>query len=254
MLKYLAPLVLFFGAPNIARAQDYKAEIAQAERLGQTLYNYDSAAWGATDAVFGDEEIKTAFLEAPIGYVSLDNGNGTFSTGFIVESENGPVIKIDVQTKGKTALDVKFHETSRPLGTEEAKYLKARELVLKASFEPCAEFLPMNLNIIPSGDGALYVYLMSATKNPGVIVYGRHYRFRIEDNQVSETIAFTNSCLGIPIAENAAGSFITHIKTPYPQEHHVFASLSHGLPIFVGTSNNDKVWAVEGSAIREVEK
>ena len=63
MLKYLAPLVLFFGAPNIARAQDYKAEIAQAERLGQTLYNYDSAAWGATDAVLAMRKLKPPFLK-----------------------------------------------------------------------------------------------------------------------------------------------------------------------------------------------
>jgi len=254
MMKYFAPLVLIFSYAETASAQNYITEIAEAERLGQALYNYDSAAWGATDAIFSDDKIKAAFLEAPVGYVSLDNGNGTFSTGFIIETEDGPAVKIDVLTRGKEAIDLKFHETVRPLGTEEVRYLNARKLALEASFEPCPEFLPMNLNVIPADDRALYVYLMSSTTKHGLIVYGRHYRFRIEDNNLGETITFTNSCIGTPVSDNAAGAFITHLKTPYPQEHHVFASLSHGLPIFVGTSKNDKVWTVEDGAIREVEE
>ena len=67
MLKYIAPLIITLGAASLSSAQDYQTEISEAERLGRMLYDYDSAAWGASDALFSNESAKAAFLEAPIG-------------------------------------------------------------------------------------------------------------------------------------------------------------------------------------------
>lgn len=40
---------------------------------------------------------------------------------------------------------------------------------------------------------------------------------------------------------------VTHLVTEYPLETHVFASLSAGLPVYVGTSRGN--WLVEGDKI-----
>jgi hypothetical protein len=258
MLKYLLTCLFFLFGTSVSYAQDYAAERAEAERLGAMLYAYDNAAWGATDGLMADAKAKARFLVAPIGYVTTENGDGTFTTAFIGKTDDGPKAVVDVITRDRSSLSVITHETGRTLGGQESLLVAAKGAAGRENFESCADFLPMNSIAIPAPDGQIYVYFMSATQDPDLTIFGRHYRFRVDRNTVTETVSFTNTCLGMPRPENGVFAVVSHVKTPYPQEHHVFANLSYDVSIYVTIyvtiPETEVLWQVRNGRITKVKQ
>ena len=81
------------------------------------------------------------------------------------------------------------------------------------------------------------------------IPFGGHFRFEVVDGKVVDHRAFTNSCLTMPLQspeEGApAGLMVSHILDETPTEIHVFSTYVAGLPIYVSTVSNDRVWVIE---------
>lgn len=94
-------------------------------------------------------------------------------------------------------------------------------------------------------------YLISESNNPDTIVIGRHFKL-----SKGSIVKSSNSCLAIPKqipqGATAVASYATHILTSYPTEFHVFLSLKHSIPLFIGTDIG--MWKVEKGKISFVSK
>ncbi len=112
-------------------------------------------------------------------------------------------------------------------------------------------------------DGQLLGYLLSSTRKPGEVVFGRHFRFTLslDGESVLDSRGFTNSCIAVPTTTEAGaklpqgassvGVTISHLLDPVPQETHVFASLSQGLPVYVIMSPSGTIYEVDGDKINK---
>ena len=101
---------------------------------------------------------------------------------------------------------------------------------------------------IVKATGGDIVYFIAETPQEGAIVFGKH--FKIVKNQV---VTSTTSCFATqPPPENVVGAFVTHLLSETPTEFHVFLSLKHQQPMYVGTSRGN--WKVENGKIEFYEE
>jgi hypothetical protein len=260
MLNRLIPifvLIALLCAAHSAAAQDYAEERAEAVRRGLLLYEFDSSAWVATDALRDKKSAWKLYTETakPKGWVTTEVGEGRLMTAFVAEL-NGEIVSVfDAVTKGRKVKKKTTYPLGRALTDQEALQLHAKAALPLSQIEPCRDLLPMNTIAIPTGQAdEVFVYLMSSTQKSNEIVFGRHYRFKVRGDQLVETVKFSNSCLTIPKAPNGVGAVVSHVLTPYPQEHHVFAALSHDLPVYVTIPKTGTLWKIEDRKITPVEK
>jgi hypothetical protein len=134
-----------------------------------------------------------------------------------------------------------FEATQRPVAVDPQDVSKARGMIsnfCKFDYKPTAVSLR----------GRRAIYFLAQSSRPGDIVFGRH--FKVAGATVS---ASTGTCFngGTPPA-NALAAFATHLLSPAPTEFHVYLSLKHRKPIFVGTSVGN--WAVDRGKVLFMEK
>lgn len=263
-------IFLAFATPSRAqKAEDtYAAEIAEASQLGQLLYAFDRSAWVATDALRAKRSAWTLYTETatPIGWVTTEAKKRELLTSFVADLNGETVVVFDAWTRKKKVKRKTTYPMGRALTATEQAQITAKRAFDPKTIEPCAQFLPMNVVVIPNTTGGQYLYVMSATQQQGLAVLGRHYRFTISDDgrALTDRVAFTNSCIGLPtgLPPNAPkgakpfGLFFNHVLTPYPQETHVFASLSHNLDIILSTpkAGKDVTWKISGAKIKPFDK
>ena len=81
---------------------------------------------------------------------------------------------------------------------------------------------------------------------------GGHYRFEVLDGKIVDSRTFTNSCISLPTGADdegnkPAGLTISHLLDPIPTEIHVFSTYAARVPIYVITSQNERIWVSEVS-------
>lgn len=99
------------------------------------------------------------------------------------------------------------------------------------------------------------VYLIASPPVTAGIMGGRHFRVETnsEGTQVVSVTPSTRGCLfiptnqGLPPGATPVGVTISHVLSPAPTEFHVFLSLLHNKPVYVGTEVG--TWKVDGGAI-----
>lgn len=231
-----------------AHAQDYKSEIADAEVLGRMIYENDVAGWVATDDLLADEDYIEIIKPNLKGWVSLKEDKG-YKTIFIGDYDGAPKVVFEVISRKHKIKDRHKMPQGRSLSKEELLRWTARRTIVNEKFEHCPQFTPMNTIVLPVPNdikNRLYGYLFSASKDSTDIVFGKHYRFTLSSDAttVLDKRDFSKSCISVkkPRSQNAVGAVISHIMQPYPEEHHIFANLSHGVDIYVLTPENSKAW------------
>jgi len=258
IIVFLTVFWLSLTSLPMALAQDYSEDIAQSIRLGVLLYEFDNSAWVATDALRKNKKAWTLYTETaePKGWVTTETGENSLVTAFVAELNGKTVSIYEAETKGREVLTRNTFPLGRELNEEEASQLRAKSKLYDSDITICEEFLPLNVIATPTEDDKdTYLYVMSSTQQSGLAVMGKHHRLRIADagTRISETTSFSNSCLALPTrgedGMKPVAIIITHLKTPYPQEHHVFTSLSHDLPIIVSMPNESIAWKVDGANI-----
>ena len=106
------------------------------------------------------------------------------------------------------------------------------------------EYLPY---VVTSNNKEI-IYLIAQGPKENQIVFGKH--FKIFDDKI---VSSTKSCFVLPSPpENSVGSFVTHLLSDTPTEFHVFISLKHNKPVFVGTARG--IWKVENGEIEFIEE
>jgi hypothetical protein len=260
---FAAPAAASAPAPAISSAD--QAAIGLAVDRGALMYAYDQAAWHGTD----DARAKLPDLTVSGGWIVDGPANAPEIVFYDKDAADPHAVYVADFRDGKLV-------SSRVIGPSDDRTLSparqaliaavraARAKLVAAGAKPCAA-APFNVVVLPPstpGGATLVYFLTPQTKNEAVPL-GGHYRIEVgPDGKVGEMRSFTHSCIdmptrggsagGVPAGGKLAAGFVTHLLDPVPTEIHVFSSLAARLPLFVGTTQNRRVWAVEGSRIRLV--
>jgi hypothetical protein len=100
------------------------------------------------------------------------------------------------------------------------------------------------------------VYFLTPQMKTGSWPLGGHYVVEIAaDGTAKPPRPFTRSCLDTGQPKEAKGKaealVVSHLLGPVPTEIHVFTSFTSGLPIFVGTRSNGRLWRVNRNTIMD---
>jgi hypothetical protein len=236
-----------------AQTAQEQASIEQALQRGRLMFGIDRAAWVATDDMVA--RIRDLQASGIRGYIVEPQPDG-FDVIFYAASGNDLVqaYRGRVGRRGVASREV-FPAASRPpLTAAQRRMVAAVNAAAGSGRRPCGNqrFNPL---IIPpaSAEAPIDVYLMTPQTAQG-IPFGGHFRVTVApDGNVASSRAFTNSCLVMPRPPaNAAGLMVSHLLDPVPTEVHIFSSLAAGVPVFVATSNPDRLWEVTGERVRLV--
>lgn len=255
--KSVDPASIIFAANNIERhSENYKKEIAASEKFGRLLFEHDRAAALATDFFAGVDSFNFASLR---GWIEEPIGDDAFRILFYGKGDSGyfPSASVDVANGVVVQNSYTVYGDEAVFSPVQGELIAARELALSQPFDACSD--RYNTVTIPLENGDIYVYLLAATLDPDVAPFGGHYRFRITpgDQSVSGFARFTRGCINLPRSSKGpnpdtevVGRLISHLVTPFPSEIHVWWSFQLPVPLFVFTTENNLIWAVENGEIR----
>ncbi len=110
------------------------------------------------------------------------------------------------------------------------------------------------VRVSDAGSESLFAYVIGVPDTSTGVMVGRHFRVELDavGGTVRSVFASTKSCLFIPAklvppGGSPVGAFMSHILSATPSEFHVFLSLLHSRPMFVGTDR--AIWNVENGII-----
>ena len=258
-------LALWVGSPSIgasppAPTAAQVAAIAEAQRIGRDIYDFDQAAWGSTDALLA--ALPDPDANGVRGWIVEREPGGTVATYYGLR--DGKPYKIFVaHALGRkvSASHVVGADEDATMTPVEQRMVAARAVALerqtlaKIGFQPC-ERTSLNSVVLvpPTADAPVSVYYLTPQTARDRYPFGGHYRVDIAaDGSIVGSRAFAKSCVAmtpqVPPGGRAAGMFITHILDPQPTEIHAWLSLVSNIPIFVATMPSHELWDVKQGMI-----
>lgn len=249
---FLATAMLAFAAePATIRAFDQ----ATLEKLGLAIYEQDIRVARASDLLFAQKyDVQKEGLR---GWIVEDDDKNLL-VRFVREREGKMEAFADirfgtgVETKVERPADVTLSES-------QLARFRARQLAASNIKRPCSQ--RYNFVILPDPESdRILVYALAATTDPKVILAGGHYRFTIsrDGTQIEQADELFRSCLTVPKNQDVpkgstpVAAYMTTLVSNLPQETHIFLSLLHHTPLYVGTPDR-KVWHIEGGRMRQVD-
>lgn len=237
--------------PPLQLPDDLATAVHDAERLGRAIFEQDLAAARASDAVvaaMGDERD-----ERIRGWISRQRGERWSVQFFAPRGDGFEVLWEATVASFGAGIDVEKLEPPRALDAEGSRMARARTTAIAQPFRACSE--RYNTVVLPAsviGGHGFLVYLLAATTTEGEWMVGGHQRFLVSEDgsAVVRHQPLSRGCLALPASPSArprAGAWVTHIVSDAPAETHVFLSLLHQTPLFVGTRRG--VWRVAGEKI-----
>lgn len=238
--------------PAIELTVDERERLKFVSNRGLQLLQNDDAAWVATDRLMVDtnDNPKDAGVS---GWISQKLADGTLRVTFIERREDGLYAAHQSIVDGREILSTQFFEDrqARPkLSEDETRLFNARFTAVTAIADEGLCTPTINSAVIPTPAG-LEVYLLGPETKENTVRMGRHYRVLVgSDGKADAPQKFTNGCVLLEKTENSIGLTVTHLLSDIPTEIHVFQSLRHQTPIFVLTTQNNRLWKVSGSEIQ----
>ncbi|MBV8800324.1 MAG: hypothetical protein JO208_11035, partial [Alphaproteobacteria bacterium] len=230
-----------------------KFDLTTIQTLGRAMYEQDREAWRATDllrAKVSDDQLKADKLH---GWI-VDTFADYHVVRFVHDTAGGPEAYYDVMFGKNGAQPTLAAPPNRVLTASEAAQYRARSLALANISRACTD----SYNTIVLKDperGGWLAWALAATTDPKLIMLGGHYRFTIsaDGKNVVQKDALSLTCRQYqrPPAGKAGFLLSNNVVSLMPLETHVFAGLSYGLTIYVGTPDGE-VWKVAQGAIQSV--
>ena len=231
---------------------EFRTEIQFAESIGREIYLRDRAVVIAFEAAMAKDPYIFKKL-AVNGYVVTGaQGEDSSLQGFIVHfyvDKSDVTVPLEVFVpfySGKSNVVDEHTPPDIPSPSVRAM-INARKKAM-ACVEP---FRQANNSIVLSaaalGEPGYLVYLLAATSNPDVVVFGRHDRCLIsEDGELSRVDSLACSVLEVNRPAKGHILAITCGTSEHPLETHVFTSLLVKFPLLVLCNENHKWQINEG--------
>jgi hypothetical protein len=107
--------------------------------------------------------------------------------------------------------------------------------------------------IVPSLDGAEYIYGISQPKNGGVVI-GRHLRMKISESMSKESLEpSTKTCLEIQEMKDKQNLlWATHLLSFTPSVFHIYESLNHQAELYISTEV--ALWGISAGKVALIKK
>ncbi|HEY2068443.1 MAG TPA: hypothetical protein VGG48_02715 [Rhizomicrobium sp.] len=226
-------------------------DIPTVENLGQAIYQQDQEAWKATDVLNAQYSLDQLKAEKLHGWV-VDTAPGRDVVRFVRDGASGPEVLCDVTFTPDIAQSCVVPPSLALAPPELAQYA-ARTLALKNIERPCSNRYNTVVLKDPERDGWL-VWALAATEEPGVIVYGGHYRFTVsaDGNTIIERDALSRACLNIGPPDPSKGAFVAsmfvQLVSNVPVETTVWLNLLHKHPFYLITPDRAE-WSIENGHI-----
>jgi len=221
---------------------------------GRALYEYDQAAWHATDALRAAEPATQ-----PLGrYIARKSDAGwTVAFGRLNDQRDEFLVAYEA-TQGATPQQFTVRKFEPPK-TDTSFYLAAAKGIEIALQDFRGERRPYNVAVLPAPSNQLYVYVVPAQTDTKVYPLGGDARYLVssdgstivEKRQLHKTIIENRGEL--PKGTTPAASFHTHILSDVPEDTDVFFVLTRkpAMPEFVGTRNKKLYEISPDGTIRE---
>ena len=239
-LTFLSAALLFVASPFSTKAQE--ASLPTAEQLatiterGRALYEYDQAAWHASDAV---QMSNPSNVEGQRYIAKKENGKWTVVFGKLSEDRNRFLISYEADEQATLRqFTVRQEPASRQ---DDGSFLYAARAIEAAMKDLGAANRPYNVAVLPAPAEQLYVYLYPAQTKARVYPLGGDVRYLVgadgtkilEKHQMHKSIIET----AFPPGKKVVSGFHTHVLSDLPEDTDVFHVLSQDppLPEFVAT-------------------
>jgi hypothetical protein len=221
---------------------------------GRALYEYDQAAWHATDAV----QAMHPRPQSVGRYIARKSDAAwTVMFGHLNEQRDEFLIAYEA-SQGATPQDftVKPYE---PPQVDKGFYLGAAKAIDTTLRDFRGEKRPYNVAILTAPSNQFYVYVVPAQTTEGVYPLGGDARYLItadggtivEKRQLHKTIIENRGEL--PAGATTKATFHTHILSEVPEDTDVFFVLARKPPMseFIGTRNKKLYEIGPDGTIRE---
>lgn len=237
--------------------------VADAERRGRDIFDFDQAAWGSTDALTaalpdpGKAGVKGWIVERePAGAIAIYYGlrDGKAYKIFVAHMRGRSVTASHILAAGE---DNAMTPIEQRMAAARAIAV-SRETLVKIGFQPCERAAVNSVVLQPaSANEDVSVYLLTPQVANNRYPFGGHYRVDVTpDGLVKSSRPFSKSCIAMapqpPQGGAPAAMVMTHLLDAQPTEIHVWLSLVSNLPVIVGTISSNEIWAVQHGAIRLV--
>jgi len=244
---------IVLNAP-VAPLSDAELQLVQAaERRGREIFRQDQLAWRATDYVLERKLLPRKAREG--AFIAIANDDQSGEVYFIRKRK---LLRVDLDRTGTPVASEFLKSLPERIAMRHAA-LRTAEMKKDAACSPA-----INSVVLPAeDDDGWWVYLLSATLEPDVMVLGKHQRIRIDASatRVLSSESSTLGCFAIRIARDAAtpdepeprwiGTVATHLVSDVPWETHVFQSLTFATSIYVITAQS--VWHVMGGRVVKID-
>lgn len=265
IFRCLCALSAFLACTTAARAQSFSdaesSEVVLALTRGRMLYQFDQAAWHATDKLMEDAKAagKLDIIHSQLsGWVVQPADSAMLDVVFYDRTSPVPkrLYTARMADGGKRVVSGNFAGPDAVITDAlTLSLIKARAAAQKAlqgqSILRCKKE-NFNFAVLPPEQpgGAISVYLLTPQSDMASVPFGGHLRIMVSPNgTVGPAHPFTKSCLELPtkLAKDApTGLIATQLLDPLPTEVDVFTMFVAGIPLYILTPDN-RIWAIEAS-------
>jgi hypothetical protein len=239
--------------------EDLRLAIERSQSIGLALYQSDRVSAIGTDVMLAN--VRAPKERGIAGYLTFrqcdENGRALDSWEMTFFSAGDPphaLFRVRLSTQSREAPEFTAVDPTAPMTADRQRMIRARRAAM-AAIGPIVQ--PQNPVILPGqaiGKEGILVYLLAASTRNDVAVFGKHHRVLVSsDGQTVLSVEpLSKTVLEIPVevpprAAEFGVPYVTHLVTAWPLETHVFVSLLHRTPVYVGTSRGN--WVVDGAKI-----
>ncbi len=253
-LLVLSLLLLIFPAAFAKKKTESAPIMPEITARGRMLYEYDQAAWHASDAVQALNPPKESLGR----YIAKKSDSGwTVAFGHLNDTRDKFLIGYEaIQGSSPQEFTARKLDEPRP---DASFYLFAARAIDTALQDFRGEKRPYNVAVLPAASDQLYVYVMPAQTQNDVYPLGGDARYLIssdgntivEKRQLHKTIIENRGDL--PKGATPAAGLHTHVLSDVPEDTDVFHVLARrpSMPEYIGTKNK-KLYTIEtDGTIRE---
>lgn len=244
MRKAALLAVLFVLAIPALSAEDKKAPLPSSEELaaitarGQALYEYDQAAWHASDAL---ESINPPKERLGRFIARKDAAGWVVGFGHLSPDRKSFLLAYEVRQKDPQGHFTVF--TFEPVKPDSGFYLGATNAIETALADFHGESRPYNVAVLPADAGQLYVYIYPAQTKQNVIPLGGDVRYLVSSDGL-KIITRRQLHKGIlepqagPAGSKVVAGAHSHVLSDVPEDTDVFHALSTKMPEYVGAGGH----------------
>lgn len=213
-------------------------DLAVITARGRLLYEYDQAAWHASDAVMATHPPKEEIGR----YIAQKTDTGwVVAFGHLNETRDAFVIAV-LAAQGKATQEYSVRKFD-PGQKDTGFFLAAAKAIEIALHDFQGLNRPYNVAVLPAPEGRLYIYLVPAQTQNGVYPLGADVRYMIspdggaivEKRQLHKGLIPTGG--PVPPGTTIVGGSHSHILSDVPEDTDVFYVLTRkpSMPEFIGT-------------------